>query len=252
MSGHSVSQALVVVFDVAGAAVEQEMSLADFERLRKGETRLIHRAGESARAAYVTVGPGLRITGLVFFLLPFDPAGAVLDSFSVPLQYLADFAGIRNDLGIGAVQVASRAQCPVPWLALKLWEPDASEAGPVTLIQRTVLLNRLGLSSNPKGLIAPAAEQLDVGATARVAVQATGGSRSAAAVFPAQPGSSAEPVARSSTATLAAARHEWREIEQGYLEQIRKYRAELIELKSELRLERDRNRRLQALLRGSF
>ena len=252
MSGHSVSQELVVVFDVAGTAVEQEMSLANFERLRKGETRLTHRAGESVRAAYVTVGPGLRITGLVFFSLPIDPAGAVADSFSVPLQYLADFAGIRTDLGIGPVQVASRAQCPVPWLALKLWEPDASEAGPATLIQRTVLLNRLGLSSNPKGLVAPAAEQFDVGATARVAVQATGGSRSAAAVFPPQPGLPPEQVALSSNATLASARHEWREIEQGYLEQIRKYRAELIELKSELRLERDRNRRLQALLRGAF
>src|SRR5262245_47061620 len=120
MSARAQLQDLVVLFDASTLAIARELPTPDFERIRRGEVRLPERAGEAVRAAYVTVGAGLRVVGLVFFLLPVDTDGRTPDPFNVPLQYLVEHAGMRDDLGIGAARVASRAQCPVAWLAVKL------------------------------------------------------------------------------------------------------------------------------------
>ena len=234
MSEPDFIQDLVVLFDAAGTVIEHEFSCADFDSLCRGERPLVERGGETVRAAYVTVGPGLRVVGIAFFLLPVDAAGGISEAFNVPLSYLVENAGVRAEFGLGAVKVASRAQCPVPWLSLKLWEPAATHDGPARLIQRAVLLNRLGLRSMP---------------------QAGGPSGTAAndgAATPAEPASTGLPEARPPTAAppRPGVRQELLVVEQGYLEQIRKFRAEVLELKAALRAERERNRRLQALLRG--
>lgn len=238
MSERDLHQELVVLFDAAGDAIEQEMPMGRFERLQQGLEQLETRAGESVRAAYVTIEPGLRVAGLVFFLLPFDATGAIPESFNLPLEYLAEFAGERSDLGIGPVRAASRAQCPVPWMALKLWEPDARPDGPARAIQRTVLLNRLGLNSHSAAMAAAPATRSD--AVLAVAAPVARGNQ-ALALERAAAQSAPEPQ-----------RDALGMIDPSYLEQIRRLRAEVLELKGALRRERERNRRLQELLRGQF
>jgi hypothetical protein len=226
-------QELIVLFDAAGDAIEQEMRIDRFERLQQGLERLEERAGESVRAAYVAIEPGLRVAGIVFFLLPLDAAGGIPDSFNLPLDYLAEFAGERADLGIGPVRAASRAQCPVPWMALKLWEPDARADGHARAIQRTVLLNRLGLNSHPAASRTPRSDvPLVVSAPVARGNQAL-------ALDPV----TAQPAPEPQRDALGM-------IDPSYLEQVRRLRAEILELKGALRQERERNRRLQELLRG--
>jgi len=241
MSERGQCQDLVVLFDAGGTAVVREMHWVDFERLRQRVEQLPQRAGETMRAAYVTVEPGLRVGGIAFFLLPLDRDGAVSDSFNVPLRYLVQHAGVRADFGIGPVHVASRAQCPVPWMALNLWEPVAAEDGPVRMIQRAVVLNRLGLSSNPPlphaRIVQPAAADPRAG----------GNRQDADRVHWVEPDADGGAPVQS---PASAARFAASGIEQSYLEQIRKFRSEVLDLKAALRLERARNRRLQALLRG--
>jgi hypothetical protein len=237
MSERDVTQELVLLFDSAGGAIEQDFLRADFDTLCSGDGRLAERAGETVKAVYVLVAPGLRIAGLAFFLLPVDREGSIDQSFNVPLPYLVEHAGIRGDFGIGDIKTASRGQCPVPWLALKLWEPDPGPEGHVRVVQRAILLNRVGLRSMPP--------MGDLSAT-------TG----AAGGVPGRPAIAAAAEVRSATAASAAAqprlgpREEPVAMEQGYLEQIRKFRAEILELKAALRAEQERSRRLEALLRG--
>jgi hypothetical protein len=269
-------QYLVLLFDPAGTAVQQELALAEFQPIRSGAAALPQHAGRSVRAAYVVVEPGLRIGALVFFVLPLDAVGKVPESFNLPLEYLAEFAGIRDDLGIGPVRVASRGQCPVPWLALKLWEPVAGgEDGTARAAQRAVRLNRLRLDSNPARLLpnvdpaptnATSRDQAesppgwpDVGsggqwpAAAAWGVGLPGGSANASAVARILADAVAEPVVRPVAATLPVQREmPAAVVDQGQQEQIRKLRSEVQELRAALRSEVERNRRLQELLRGDF
>jgi hypothetical protein len=287
MSARAQLQDLVVLFDASTLAIAREMATADFERIRCGEVRLPDREGEVVRAAYVTVGPGLRIVGLVFFLLPVDSEGRTPDPFNVPLQYLVEHAGVRHDLGIGAARVASRAQCPVAWLAVKLWEPTPGEEGHARVVQRAVMLNRMGLNSRPENVndgepmrreepagtptpvfeIPPAAvtqwripapTYAPVPAYAPAAAYAPVPAYAGAALHP--PGPESAPVpevqvqapqpAHATVGRTPAFHHELAALEQGYLEQIRRLRAEILELKGALRTERDRNRRLRSIFRG--
>lgn len=238
MSQHDFIQELVLLFDSAGTAIEQELTRPDFDALCRGERPLDGRGGETVKGAYVTVAAGLRVAGVAFFLLPVEPAGSVSDAFNVPLPYLVENAGVRAEFGIGAVKVASRAQCPVPWLALKLWEPEATHDGPARLVQRAVVLNRLGLRSMP-----PVSETSGTESAGGAGSPGEAGFVGAAQARPAVAMPMAAPARTGSGQELRA-------VEQTYLEQIRKFRAEVLELKAALRAERERNRRLQALLRG--
>lgn len=270
MSERDLRQELIFLFDAAGDTIEQEMRIDRFERLQQGLERLEDRAAESVRAAYVTIEPGLRVAGIVFFLVPFDAHGAIPDSFNLPLDYLAEFAGERADLGIGPVRAASRAQCPVPWMALKLWEPDARPDGPARAIQRTVLLNRLGLNSHPAAMAAAAAAPMPAvgrpvsssrsaapaAVTPPVRPAATTTMRGDAALAVAAPAARANQALAFEPVVAQPAPEPQRDalgmIDPAYLEQIRRLRAEVLELKGALRRERERNRRLQELLRGQF
>jgi hypothetical protein len=257
MSARAQLQDLVVLFDSSTLAIAREMATADFELIRRGEVRLPEREGEVVRAAYVTVGPGLRVVGLVFFLLPVDSDGRTPDPFNVPLQYLVEHAGVRNDLGIGAARVASRAQCPVAWLAVKLWEPTPGDDGHARVVQRAVMLNRLGLTSRPESVngdersvweepvVTPTPVfEIPPAALAQARMQAP----AAAPVAEAQV-QVPQPVHAPAVRTPAF-HHELAALEQGYLEQIRRLRGEILELKGALRSERDRNRRLRSMFRG--
>ena len=135
---------LVFFFDEGQVAAE--FTEEDFQLLVEGKSCLDAYAGRLVYAAYVCVGSGLIVKGVVFFTIAFDAAGRVEPGFNLPLLYLVRNAGRGPDLGNGPIRMARRAQCPVPWHATALWQPtgdaDAHEAHEV---QRCVWRNRLGL-----------------------------------------------------------------------------------------------------------
>ncbi len=315
---------------------------ADFRALHQSRSPvLVARAGTAAEAVYATLGPGLLVQELVFFLLPLDAAGAIDAQFNIPLEYLAQHAGEREDLGLPGLRAASRAQCPVPWMALRLWEPESGTETEARRVQRLLLTNRLGLDSRRPSrgsapvdaALGPAApgifvrnkpdlvllEALQAAARSDRAETPLDADRRAGAGIPGA-GSAGEsldrawspdgyPVPVTGAARVAPTDHaagfgptragrayartarresmdapdalmgytppeasvgwhaatpqraprvialgelprdEYGAIEESYLEQIRRFRTEILELKAALRLERERNRRLQALLR---
>lgn len=98
------------------------------------------------KAAYVAIGPEFRVQGLVFFLLQIDELGRPDKQFNIPLPYLAKNAGAGPDLGYGAVPMACRGSCSVPWHANNLWDPlHESEANPISAVVAAVQANGLDL-----------------------------------------------------------------------------------------------------------
>ncbi len=98
------------------------------------------------RGAYVVVGTGLAVRGLVTFMLRIDENGHADPGFSVPLRHLVRHAGPGPDIGCGTIRLASRAQCSVSWHAMNLWEPEGEgESNPIRVVQRAAWRNRLGL-----------------------------------------------------------------------------------------------------------
>lgn len=137
---------VVLLFNGATDSVTVEMRIADFEALIAGDKPLQDYADCVVRAAYCMVGTGLTVHRLVFFKFRVDAQGVPDRSFNVPLRYLAENAGVGPDLGMGAVRVASRGRCPVPWHNGNLWEPEGEgDSHPAMLAQKAVWRNRLGL-----------------------------------------------------------------------------------------------------------
>jgi len=244
MSETEQSQDVVLLFDADGRAVEAALRMPEFERRCDGAPQAPAESGRQIRAAYVTVAPGLKVDGIVFFTLTLAHDGRFTPGFNVALSYLMAQAGIRSDLGLGRVRVASRAQCPVPWVAGKLWEPEPGETGTGQVIQRAILLNRAGLRSVP-GAAVPLERHLEPSG------RPVESARFCAAEVPVEPGS----VAPAGSAAVSAGwpgRAPAGTVSTELHEQLRRYRAEVLELKAALRHERELNRRLQALLRGEI
>lgn len=281
MSGRDAYQELVMLFDSAGAKVELEMRLGQFNALLAQKAVLASHAASSVRAVYVQVGGGLTVRALVFFRFKVGEEGYVDPAFNLPLEYMALNAGPGPDLGAGEVAVACRSQCPVPWHAINMWEPaTGGKSHPALLAQKVVWRNRLGLKPLPAAaadekrrlpvaLPPPDCEkaadaeargmlgQLLVGAgsgTGRLGagvrvledkLTATFGEagRVSVAQFTRQHREQVGEVAEQF-------RGEMHRQQQGYLQQIRASRDEIQRLKSQLRHEQERNRRLKRLLRG--
>ena len=250
--GHEQFQDLVVLFDSTGAMPSGQCTLAVFEGLCAGDGALPAHAGGQVRAAYVVVGSGLMIRGLVFFTFSLDAEGRMCGSFNIPLQYLVRAAGVRADLGIGPARVASRSQCPVPWLALNLWEPSSTgEASVSRQIQRVIWRSRDQLrpvartdvytspASTDDALLTETQTEQSVGVPE---VAATGACEAALI----------ETASLRSRIVPRQVREDLFRQQQGYLKQMRKFREEIYKLKLALRQEQERNRRLQELLRGEI
>jgi hypothetical protein len=254
------------VFFFDGNDISVEMHYAEFEALLNQSATLQPMAASVARGAYVVVGTGLVVRGLVCFLLRFDENGRADQSFSVPLRHLVAHAGPGPDLGCGAIRLASRAQCSVSWHAMNLWEPEGEgESHPLRVIQRAAYRNKIGLKILPPDgddgqpvptpiampkraepehrrarsakptLSAPADQKID---------QAFGDEgRISLTQLIQQHNQNLDSVARKYRADLE-------QQQQIYLDQIRGCRDEIQRLKGLLRHEQNRNRRLQQLLRG--
>ena len=248
------------VFFFEGAEIAAEMHYAEFEALLNHAATLETFAASVVRGAYAVVGTGLAVRGLVCFQLRVDEDGRADSEFSVPLRHLVRTAGLGPDVGCGPVRLACRSQCSVSWHAMNLWEPgDDPEIHPLKVVQKAVWRNRLGLqltldASEPQfdtavglGLIPGQAapprqaarrehkidEALDD--AGRVSLQQL-----------------IQQHAQQLESQATRYRADLEQQQQIYLDQIRGCRDEIQKLKSMLRHEQHRNRRLQQLLRGEI
>ena len=241
----------VLLFDADQSGIVQEMHFAEFEELLGGSVELDQFAASVVSAGFVVVGAALAVQGICFFTFNVDEEGLLDSNFNLPLRYLVDNAGPGIDLGSGPIRLACRGQCPVPWHAVHLWEPDSStEDGSIQLVQKAIWRNRLGLK--PTGTIErilvddPAVD--DARETQRkleTRLSETFGEEGKVNL----PG-----IIRQHNDRLTEVSDRYRsnleQQQQGYLDQIKNCRSEILQLKAALRHEQQRSRRLQQLLRG--
>jgi hypothetical protein len=263
------------VFFFDGDDVATELHYSEFEALLSGSTTLQPFAASVARGAYVVVGTGMAVRAVVCFQLRFDEEGRADPKFSVPLRHLATQAGAGPDLGCGAIRLASRRQCSVSWHAMNLWQPEGSgEASPLNAIQRAAWRNRIGIKLAANDGEGP---PIQIGPIESEPAEASAPpprppSRAAARPLPPRPAGNG-PADRKIDQTFGDEgrvslpqliqqhnqnlegltrkyRADLEQQQQIYLDQIRNCRDEIQRLKSLLRHEQNRNRRLQQLLRG--
>lgn len=262
-------QEAVLLFDVHGAEITDEMLYERFQRLLRQDDTLTGHAASSIKAAYAMVGAGLAVQGLAFFQFRVNEEGYVDPAFNLPLEYMVRNAGEGPDLGAGPINLACRSQCPVPWHSVNLWEPTGQgEAHPAWQVQKALWRNRIGLKPLP--VRGTGAQPLAVrNARREPAVRLEASQQGRALVT-----DDRQRIEEHLTATIGDAglismgqysqqhrsqvnqladqyRNEMQKQQQGYLDQIRGCRQEIQRLKSLLRNEQERNRRLQELLRGS-
>ena len=241
----------VMLFEPDSLSVAREMRFSDFEELTEGTSTLDAFAASIARGAYVLVGTGLSVQGVVFFQFKVDEDGRIDASFNVPLRYLIDNAGLGPDLGTGPIRLACRSQCPVPWHSINLWEPEGEgDEHPAQKLQKIIWRNRLGLK--PQSLITNRVTEDFVLEDAREDTRDLQAKLTEA--FGEEGKLDLEKMIRHRNEQLTDVSTKYRsdmeQQQQTYLDQIRSCRDEIQKLKVELRNERERSRRLQELLRG--
>jgi len=212
------------------------------------------------------------VRGMVMFLLRIDENGRADEGFSVPLRHLVRHAGPGPDIGCGVIRLASRSQCSGSWHAMNLWEPEGDgDRNSLKVVQRAVWRNRLGLKLTkadgdallpPAGEIEPAPRLLP---SPSKPAPKSGARKSASAAMTraddkidqafGEEGriSLTQLIAQHNQSVDALTRKYRVDLEQQqqiYLDQIRGCRDEIQRLKTLLRHEQNRNRRLQQLLRG--
>ncbi len=241
----------VMLFEPDSFSVAREMRFSDFEELTEGTSTLDAFAASIARGAYVLVGTGLSVQGVVFFQFKVDEDGRIDASFNVPLRYLVDNAGLGPDLGTGPIRLACRSQCPVPWHSINLWEPEGEgDEHTAQKLQKIIWRNRLGLK--PQSLITNRVTEDFVLEDARDDTRDLQAKLTEA--FGEEGKLDLEKMIRHRNEQLTDVSTKYRsdmeQQQQTYLDQIRSCRDEIQKLKVELRNERERSRRLQQLLRG--
>jgi hypothetical protein len=265
------------VFFFEGDEISVEMHYSEFEAVLNQSATIENFAASQVRGAYVVVGTGLAVRGLVTFMLRVDENGRADPGFSVPLRHLVRHAGPGPDIGCGTIRLASRAQCSVSWHAMNLWEPEGEgEANSVRVIQRAAWRNRLGLklSKVDGGDEAPFLSMPGIDDPSSGAKPETPGGK--AGPRPAAKRTSSKALVQADDKIDQAFGQEGRisltqliqqhnnsidsitrkyrldleQQQQIYLDQIRGCRDEIQRLKALLRHEQNRNRRLQQLLRG--
>jgi hypothetical protein len=267
-SGH---QEVVFLFD-AEENICGEIHFSVFNRHLKGEGRLDGCAASVTKAAYCVIGDGLSLRGVAFFRFTVDEEGRVDPAFNLPLAYLVQHAGLAEDLGQGRVRKASRSQCPVPWHAVNLWEPDAPDA--LETLQNRIFRNRLKLPTSTGSRdddFFPAAEDslelfddTPVSGEVFIGEQTVRPSPTPRSPSPVQGnGQTQQFTGRLNDVFGAAGKlsmqdmirlhtEQLDEVKSRHREQLNAYRDEINELKVALRQEQGRNRRLQELLRGDL
>jgi len=251
MSDFKGLEEVILLFDADGAEVVSEMRFADFEALVDQGGTLDAHAASRVKAAYVLVGTGLAVRGVVLFVFDVNEDGFVDASFNVPLAYLVENAGAGPDIGNGPLPLACKGQCPVPWHASKLWRSasDGDEHA-VMLVQKAVWRNRLGI----KPINATPGTEVFNFASLELEHQKL--DERLTDTFGEDGKISLPQLISQHTQQVTEARLRYRaDLEQqqrAYLDQIRDCRDEIQQLKVALRNEQERSRRLQELLRGEL
>jgi hypothetical protein len=262
------------VFFFDGEDIAAEMHYAEFESLLNQATTIEQFAASLVRGAYVVVGTGLAIRGMVTFLLRIDENGRADSNFTVPLRHLVRHAGPGPDIGHGPIRLASRTQCSVSWHAMNLWEPEGEgDAHPLRVVQRMVWRNRLALKLSKSDAVSPFVDAPAVDAPGANLIEPVGkvGPKSAPrkAIVRSKAPHADDKIDRafgeegrisltqliqqhnnSVDSLTRKYRLDLEQQQQIYLDQIRGCRDEIQRLKTLLRHEQNRNRRLQQLLRG--
>ena len=264
------------VFFFDGEDIAVEMHYAEFESLLNQATTMDQFAASLVRGAYVVVGTGLAIRGMVTFLLRIDENGYADPNFTVPLRHLVRHAGPGPDIGHGPIRLASRTQCSVSWHAMNLWEPEGDgDAHPLRVVQRMVWRNRLALKlakadespfgdlpSNEGSAAEPDAPKAIVKAVPKPAARKAAAKPNVAnradvkidQAFGEEGRISLTQLIQQHNNSVDSLTRKYRldleQQQQIYLDQIRGCRDEIQRLKTLLRHEQNRNRRLQQLLRG--
>ncbi|MGI9326114.1 MAG: hypothetical protein ACR2PZ_12900 [Pseudomonadales bacterium] len=241
---------LVFLFEDDLSAIASEMRYSEFESLLNHSATLEQFAASLVRSAYVVVGEALTIRAIVFFLLKIDEEGCVDDRFNVPLRYLAKQAARGPDLGSGRrILMACRSHCPVPWHAANLWEPEGvGDVHPAMRLQKAVWRNKLELKPRASR-IASIVEGEDLHATAqslesKLESTLEDGKVSVQSLIHTH-NDQLQQVASQFRRELAAQ-------QQAFMDQLRGAREEIQKLRTALKHEKTRTRRLQELLRGEI
>ncbi len=249
---------IVLLFVEDGSSVDSEMLFSEFEALASGSpvgeiTTLEQFAARTVQAVFALVGAGLTVRAMVFFQFPVDKNGHVENGFNLPIKYLVEQAGQGPDLGMGPVRMASRTQCPVPWHAKNLWEPQGEgDENSAMLVQKAVWRNRLSLKATGTGQPMEAGiELVEYGDETPPGVTVN---NKLTESFGKDGKVDLKNLTSQQTDQLSKISEKYRtDLEaqqQTYLTQIRGHRDEIQKLKSLLRHEQERSRRLQAMLRG--
>jgi hypothetical protein len=251
MSEENGLEEVILLFNAEGTEVTSELLYSDFEALVDQAACLEEHAASVVKAAYVRVGTGLAVRGVVLFLVPVNEEGFVDSAFNVPLSYLVQNAGAGPDIGGGPLPLACKGQCPVPWHASKLWGSagDGDEHA-VMRVQKAVWRNRLGLK--PISGV-PGTANFDFAA---LELEHQKLDDRLTETFGMDGKVSLPRLISQHSQQVTDVRQRYRaDLEQqqrAYLEQIRDCRDEIQQLKVALRNEQERSRRLQELLRGEF
>ena len=260
---------IVLLFEDDGGCVDSEMLFSDFEALANSshpaDAGILEGFAERVvNAVYALVGAGLSVRGMVFFQFEVDKNGCVSNGFNLPLEYLLEQAGLGPDLGMGAVRMASRGQCPVPWHAVNLWEPHGEgEKNSAMLVQKAVWRNRLSLKAS--GVSDAVDDWIELVAYGDDEPAASGRIPSAARRARMLENKLTETFGEDGKVGVTHLIHQQSEQvarisekyrtdletqQQTYLTQIRGHKDEIQKLKSLLRNEQKRSQHLQAMLRG--
>lgn len=140
------AELLEAVFLYQDGQISRELLYPEFEAILDGFIPFPDFANATAKAAYLQIDSGLRVRGIVFFLISFDGTGMVDRRWNVPLRQLIDATATGPDMGAGPIKLACLSQCPIAWQQKNLWDPVMERGNnSFVAIRKVVKKNRLGL-----------------------------------------------------------------------------------------------------------
>lgn len=148
----------VFFFDESGVC--KEMMYPEFEAILDGVVGMNEWAGDTVRAAFVTINGAHQVDACVLFTIAFDRQGLASKSWNLPLRHLVDTAGAGPNLGAGPIRLSCKSQCSVAWHHADMWDPDMTASNNTFVkIRDTAKANKLCIPS-ARGVVEPASTGL--------------------------------------------------------------------------------------------
>jgi hypothetical protein len=157
MSYQSTGPVSEAVLFFNASRIVKEMLFSEFEAVLDGVVDMPDFADSECQAVFIQINSRLQVVSSVFFTISFDHLGCPDKSWNMPLRHMAEIAGQGPDMGAGAIRLACRSQCPVPWHQRHTWDPVMKPDGnSFVAIRNSVRENRLGLILDETALSASA------------------------------------------------------------------------------------------------